>query len=31
MIAGEKMSPEAAAEKWVKANEATWKTWLPKK
>ncbi|MGI5402419.1 glycine betaine ABC transporter substrate-binding protein [Streptomyces sp. CA-135486] len=31
MIAGEKMSPEAAAEKWVKANEATWKAWLPKK
>ncbi|MGW7464451.1 ABC transporter substrate-binding protein [Streptomyces xantholiticus] len=31
MIAGEKMSPEAAAEKWVKANESTWKAWLPKK
>ncbi|MFI1466390.1 glycine betaine ABC transporter substrate-binding protein [Streptomyces wuyuanensis] len=31
MIAGEKMSPEAAAEKWVKENEATWKAWLPKK
>ena len=30
MIAGEKMSPEAAEEKWVKANEATWKAWLPK-
>ncbi|WP_175411692.1 ABC transporter substrate-binding protein [Streptomyces sp. TRM64462] len=31
MIADQKLSPEAAAEKWVKANEATWKTWLPKK
>ncbi|MER5459239.1 ABC transporter substrate-binding protein [Streptomyces sp. NPDC002668] len=31
MIAGEKMSPEAAAEKWVKENESTWKAWLPKK
>ncbi|CAL9518904.1 ABC transporter substrate-binding protein [Streptomyces sp. enrichment culture] len=30
MIADRKMSPKAAAEKWVKANEATWKTWLPK-
>lgn len=31
MIADQKMSPEAAAEKWVKDNEATWKAWLPKK
>ncbi|MFF0060231.1 glycine betaine ABC transporter substrate-binding protein [Streptomyces sp. NPDC005279] len=31
MIAGEKLSPEAAAEKWVKENESTWKAWLPKK
>ncbi|WP_455352531.1 ABC transporter substrate-binding protein [Streptomyces sp. SYSU K217416] len=31
MIAGEKLSPEAAAEKWVKENEPTWKAWLPKK
>ncbi|MET9515990.1 ABC transporter substrate-binding protein [Streptomyces sp. NPDC002994] len=31
MIADEKLSPEAAAEKWVKANESTWKTWIPKK
>ncbi|WP_395297712.1 ABC transporter substrate-binding protein [Kitasatospora hibisci] len=29
MIAGDKLSAEAAAEKWVKANEATWKAWLP--
>lgn len=31
MIADQKLSPDAAAEKWVKANEATWKAWLPKK
>ncbi|MGR8008800.1 ABC transporter substrate-binding protein [Streptomyces hypolithicus] len=31
MIADEKMSPEAAAEKWVGANESTWKPWMPKK
>ncbi|MCM2577961.1 ABC transporter substrate-binding protein [Streptomyces meridianus] len=30
MIAGEKMSPEAAAEKWVKENPDTWKQWIPK-
>ncbi|WP_137993083.1 ABC transporter substrate-binding protein [Streptomyces vilmorinianum] len=30
MIAGDKMSPEAAAKKWVDANESTWKAWLPK-
>ncbi|MFD8553888.1 ABC transporter substrate-binding protein [Streptomyces fradiae] len=30
MIADRKLSPEAAAEKWVKDNEATWKAWLPK-
>nr|WP_226962496.1 ABC transporter substrate-binding protein [Streptomyces sp. C8S0] len=30
MIADQKLSPEAAAEKWVKANESTWKAWLPK-
>ncbi|WP_240661181.1 MULTISPECIES: ABC transporter substrate-binding protein [unclassified Streptomyces] len=29
MIAGEKMSSKAAAEKWVKANEDVWKKWLP--
>ncbi|MBI2762489.1 MAG: ABC transporter substrate-binding protein [Chloroflexi bacterium] len=23
------MTPEAAAEKWVKANEAIWKAWMP--
>ncbi|GAA4904105.1 ABC transporter substrate-binding protein [Streptomyces coeruleoprunus] len=31
MIAEEKLSPEAAAEKWVKANEPTWRQWLPPK
>ncbi|WP_433546077.1 ABC transporter substrate-binding protein [Streptomyces sp. CA-294286] len=31
MIADQKLSPEAAAEKWVKANESTWKPWIPKK
>ncbi|MFJ8694402.1 ABC transporter substrate-binding protein [Streptomyces roseolilacinus] len=30
MIADRKLSPEAAAEEWVKDNEAVWKTWLPK-
>ncbi|MFF8385855.1 ABC transporter substrate-binding protein [Streptomyces kanasensis] len=30
MIAHEKLSPQEAAEKWVKGNEATWKTWLPR-
>jgi glycine betaine/proline transport system substrate-binding protein len=29
MIAGEKLSPEAAAEKWVKNNPDVWKKWLP--
>ncbi|MBQ0986102.1 ABC transporter substrate-binding protein [Streptomyces sp. F63] len=29
MIAGEKMSPEAAAEKWTKANPDVWKAWMP--
>ncbi|MDT9683250.1 ABC transporter substrate-binding protein [Streptomyces sp. TRM76323] len=29
MIADRKLTPEAAAEKWVRANEATWRTWLP--
>ncbi|MGP3999936.1 ABC transporter substrate-binding protein [Streptomyces sp. 8N706] len=29
MIAGDKMSPEAAAEKWVKANPDVWKAWMP--
>ncbi|QGV78960.1 ABC transporter substrate-binding protein [Streptomyces ficellus] len=29
MIAEEKLSPEAAAEKWVEANEPTWRKWLP--
>lgn len=31
MIADRKMSPEAAAEKWVKENGPTWKVWLAKK
>ncbi|MEU9982777.1 ABC transporter substrate-binding protein [Streptomyces sp. NPDC050856] len=30
MIADQKLSPEAAAEKWVRANESTWRAWLPK-
>lgn len=29
MIAGKKMSPEAAAEKWVKENPDVWKAWMP--
>ncbi|GAA2447411.1 ABC transporter substrate-binding protein [Streptomyces lavendulocolor] len=29
MIAEHKLTPEAAAEKWVEANEATWRKWLP--
>ncbi|MFF8830500.1 ABC transporter substrate-binding protein [Streptomyces sp. NPDC015131] len=29
MIAEQKLSPEEAAEKWVKANEPTWRAWLP--
>ncbi|OKK06062.1 glycine/betaine ABC transporter substrate-binding protein [Streptomyces sp. CB03234] len=29
MIAEQKLSPEAAAEKWVKQNEPTWRAWLP--
>ncbi|MGA5423077.1 ABC transporter substrate-binding protein [Streptomyces lavendulocolor] len=29
MIAEQKLTPEAAAEKWVGANEATWRKWLP--
>ncbi|MFJ8646268.1 ABC transporter substrate-binding protein [Streptomyces sp. NPDC093546] len=29
MIAAQKLSPEEAAEKWVKANEPTWRAWLP--
>ncbi|MEU2896188.1 ABC transporter substrate-binding protein [Streptomyces sp. NPDC007056] len=29
MIADEKMSSEAAAEKWVKANKDVWQKWLP--
>ncbi|MGW0929715.1 ABC transporter substrate-binding protein [Streptomyces sp. NPDC002644] len=28
MIAGERMSPEDAAEKWVAENEDVWKAWL---
>ncbi|MGW0550694.1 ABC transporter substrate-binding protein [Streptomyces altiplanensis] len=31
MIADEKMAPEAAAEKWVKENEPTWRAWMPEK
>ncbi|MFB7590199.1 ABC transporter substrate-binding protein [Streptomyces sp. NPDC056169] len=29
MIADEKLSPEEAAGRWVKGNEATWRAWLP--
>ncbi|GAA3492576.1 MULTISPECIES: ABC transporter substrate-binding protein [Streptomyces] len=29
MIADQKLSPEEAAEKWVAANESTWRAWLP--
>ncbi|MFJ5136496.1 ABC transporter substrate-binding protein [Streptomyces sp. NPDC088707] len=29
MIADQKLSPEEAAGRWVKENEATWRTWLP--
>jgi glycine betaine/proline transport system substrate-binding protein len=28
-IQSDKMEPEAAAKKWVEANEAVWKAWLP--
>ncbi|MBL3806439.1 ABC transporter substrate-binding protein [Streptomyces sp. BRB081] len=28
-IADRKMDPQEAAEKWVEANESTWKAWLP--
>lgn len=28
-ITNEKMTPEAAAKKWVDANEAKWKAWVP--
>ncbi len=28
-ITNDKLTPEQAAEKWVKANESTWKAWLP--
>ncbi|WP_256104987.1 ABC transporter substrate-binding protein [Streptomyces sp. ODS05-4] len=31
MIADQKLSPDAAAEKWVKANESIWRTWLPER
>ncbi|MFG2624116.1 ABC transporter substrate-binding protein [Streptomyces sp. NPDC048473] len=31
MIAGDRMSADKAAEKWVKENKAVWKAWLPKK
>ncbi|MEU6575006.1 ABC transporter substrate-binding protein [Streptomyces sp. NPDC046805] len=30
MIADKKMSPDKAAETWVKANKNVWKGWLPK-
>jgi glycine betaine/proline transport system substrate-binding protein len=30
-IAKDKMSGEAAAEKWIKDNKATWEKWIPKK
>ncbi|MET9799416.1 ABC transporter substrate-binding protein [Streptomyces sp. NPDC006368] len=29
MIAEQKLSPREAAEKWVKANESTWRPWIP--
>ncbi|WP_428986153.1 ABC transporter substrate-binding protein [Streptomyces pyxinae] len=29
MIADQKLSPDEAAEKWVKANKPTWQSWLP--
>lgn len=29
MIAEQKLSPEAAAKKWVEENEPTWRAWLP--
>jgi glycine betaine/proline transport system substrate-binding protein len=29
-ITNDNLKPEQAAEKWVKANESTWKAWLPK-
>jgi len=29
-IINDKLTPEKAAEKWVKANEDTWKAWIPK-
>ena len=28
-ITNKGMTPEAAAKKWVDANEAKWKAWLP--
>ena len=28
-IANKNMTPDAAARKWLDANQATWKTWLP--
>lgn len=30
MIADQKLSPEEAAERWVRKNESTWRAWLPK-
>ncbi|UFQ17578.1 MULTISPECIES: ABC transporter substrate-binding protein [Streptomyces] len=29
MIADQKMSPDAAAKKWVEKNEAKWRAWIP--
>ncbi len=29
MIASEKLSPEAAAKKWVEKNPSVWKAWMP--
>ncbi|MFH8514308.1 ABC transporter substrate-binding protein [Streptomyces gelaticus] len=29
MIADQKLSPEEAAERWVRKNESTWRAWLP--
>ncbi|WP_156723105.1 ABC transporter substrate-binding protein [Streptomyces apocyni] len=30
-VAKDKMTPEKAAEKWVKENKSTWEQWIPKK
>ncbi|MGW1889491.1 ABC transporter substrate-binding protein [Streptomyces sp. NPDC002004] len=30
MIADQKLTPEAAAKKWVETHESTWRAWMPK-